>query len=181
VRCSLYDEEGGLVKGTGASVGYGFANTRDGGSTLDADELCALILGTIDETLARSAGRSIVGIASSMFWHSVLGVDRRGHPTTPILTWADTRAADAARELQARLDGGAVHRRTGCALHPSYLPAKLLWLSRSFPETFSQTTRFLSPDEYLRLKLFGEAEVASRWPPVRACSTRTARSGMKSS
>jgi sugar (pentulose or hexulose) kinase len=67
VRCSLYDEEGGLVKGTGASVGYGFAYTQDGGSTLDADELCNLIFGTIDETLARSAGRSIVGIASSMF------------------------------------------------------------------------------------------------------------------
>jgi gluconokinase len=44
-------------------------------------------------------------------------------------------------------------------LHPSYLPAKLLWLSRSFPKTFSETARFLSPDEYLRLKLFGEAEV----------------------
>lgn len=161
MRCSLYDGEGGLVKGTGASFEHGFTCTRDGGSTLDADELCGLIFGAIDETLARSGGRSIVGVASSMFWHSVLGVDRRGHPTTPILTWADTRATDAARELRTHLDGAAVHRRTGCALHPSYLPAKLLWLSRSFPETFSRTARFLSPDEYLRLKLFGEAKVGT--------------------
>jgi gluconokinase len=159
VRCSLYDGEGGLVKGTGASVEHGFTYTRDGGSTLDADELCGLIFGTIDETLARAEERSIVGIASSMFWHSVLGVDRRGHPTTPILTWADTRAAGAAGELRARLNGAAVHRRTGGVLHSSYLPAKLLWLSRSFPEAFSKTERFLSPDEYLRLRLFGEAKV----------------------
>ena len=53
----------------------------------------------------------------STFWHSVLGVDRRGRTTTPVLTWADRRAADAAGELRERLDEAAIHRRTGCVLH----------------------------------------------------------------
>ena len=161
VRCSLYDGAGGLVEGTGTSFQHGFTYTRDGGSMLDADELCELIFGAVDGTLARAGekAKSTVAVASSTFWHSVLGVDQRGCPTTPILTWTDTRAADAARELRERLDEDAVHRRTGCVFHPSYLPAKLLWLSRSFPKSFSKTERFLSPDEYLHLRLFGEAKM----------------------
>jgi gluconokinase len=127
VRCSLYDGAGTLAKGTGVSFPHEFATTRDGGATLDADELCGLIFAAIDETLGRSGERAggIVGVALSTFWHSVLGVDRQGRPTTPVFTWADRRAADAAGELRERLDEAAVHRRTGCVLHSSYLPAKL--------------------------------------------------------
>jgi gluconokinase len=93
----------------------------------------------------------------STFWHSVLGVDRRGAPITPVFTWADRRAADAARELRERLDETAIHRRTGCVLHSSYWPAKLLWLSRSHPEAFEASERWMSPGEYLHLRLFGDA------------------------
>ena len=50
-------------------------------------------------------------------------------------------SAGAATELRGRLDEEAVHRRTGCVLHSSYLPAKLLWLSREDPDAFRR--RFL--------------------------------------
>ena len=159
VRCSLYGGTGTLVEGTGVAFPHVFATTRDGGATLDADELCELVFKAIDETLGH-AGESvgeIAGVALSTFWHSVLGVDRRGTPTTPVFTWADRRAADAAGELRERLDEAAVHRRTGCVLHSSYLPAKLLWLSRSHPEAFENAERWISPGEYLYLRLFGEA------------------------
>jgi gluconokinase len=57
------------------------------------------------------------------------------------------------------LDEEAVHARTGCVLHSSYLPAKLLWLKEAAPEAFSRTERFMSPGEYLDYRLFGEAKV----------------------
>jgi gluconokinase len=161
VRCSLYDEAGDLVEGTEASFRHGFEYTRDGGSTLDADELCELIFKAVDETLTRIGTRNVAGVALSTLWHSFLGVDQQGRPTTPVYTWADHRAASAAEELQTRLNEAAVHRRTGCMLHSSYLPAKLLWLSRSFPEEFEKTQRFLSPGEYLHLRLFGKARVGT--------------------
>ena len=159
MQCSLYDGTGTLAKGTGVGFPHGFATTRDGGATLDADKLCALVFAAVDETLGCAGERvgKIAGVAVSTFWHSVLGVDRRGRPTTPVFTWADRRAADAARELRERLDEAAVHRRTGCVLHSSYLPAKLLWLSRSYPEAFENTERWISPGEYLHLRLFDEA------------------------
>jgi len=149
------------VEGTGATRKHAFTTTRDGGATLDADELCDLVFETLDETYAHIETHSIAGVAVSTLWHSVLGVDGRGRPTMPIFSWADRRAADAAGELRERLDGTEVHRRTGCVLHSSYLPAKLLWLSRSFPEAFSRTEVWISPGEYLHSRLFNEAYVGT--------------------
>ncbi|MBA4115117.1 MAG: gluconokinase, partial [Rubrobacter sp.] len=128
---------------------------------LDAVELRDLVFETLDETYAHIETRGVAGVAVSAFWHSVLGVDARGCPTTPVFTWADRRAAGAAGELRERLDGAEIHRRTGCVLHSSYLPAKLLWSSRSFPGAFSRTEAWISPGEYLYSRLFGETHVGT--------------------
>lgn len=144
---------------TRASFGYRFETTQEGGATVDADKLCELIFRAMDETLACAGMRHICGVGLSTFWHGILGVDRRGDPTTPVFTWADRRAADAAERLRERLDETAIHRSTGCMLHSSYLPAKLSWLSRAYPRQFEETTRWLSLGEYLYLKLFGDAAV----------------------
>ncbi|CAA9490354.1 MAG: Gluconokinase [uncultured Rubrobacteraceae bacterium] len=163
VRCSVYDEAGAPMEDTASAHRHAFERGPDGTAILKAEDLSGLVYRTIDETLekARRAGIDISAVATSAFWHGLLGVDARGRPTTPIFTWADRRAAGEARELRRRLDEKAVHRRTGAVLHSSFWPAKLLWLSRTYPEEFSRTTRFLSPDEYLQRELFGEARVGT--------------------
>jgi gluconokinase len=163
VRASLYDREGEYVCGTEAQLLYSFKATSDGGAEVDADELMDLVARAIDGTLSLAGDKvdRIAAVATSTFWHSVLGVDQEGRPTTPILTWADRRAADDAADLRGRLDEAAVHRRTGCVLHSSYLPAKLLWLSRNSPEAYSRTERWISPGEYLHHVLFGRAWIGT--------------------
>jgi gluconokinase len=85
-----------------------------------------------------------------------MGVDAKGAPTTPLLTWADTRATEQARELRAQFDEGEIHTRTGCRLHPSYWPAKLRWLKATNPTAFNATQQWLGFGEYLCSRLFGE-------------------------
>ena len=104
----------------------------------DADELLDLVVRAVDGTLSQAGGVVISGVAMSTFWHSVLGLDRDGRPTTPILTWADRRAAECVPDLRERLDERANHRRTGCVPHSSYWPAKLLWSSCVMPETIRE-------------------------------------------
>ena len=134
-----------------------------GAAVLDAEDLAGLVFRVVDETMSKAGGADggISAVATSTFWHGMLGVDARGRPTTPIFTWADRRAAPAARELKQALDEGAVHGRTGSVLHSSYWPAKLIWLSQTDPDAFSRTERFLSPGEYLHLKLFGETRAGT--------------------
>ncbi|MFQ5947019.1 MAG: gluconokinase, partial [Anaerolineae bacterium] len=100
------------------------------------------------------------GVALSTFWHSVLGIEKDGRPVTPVLSWADTRSRHAATILRQTLDERAVHSRTGCRLHSSYVPSKLLWLSQTQQARFRQAVRWMSIGEYLYWRLFGHARVS---------------------
>jgi gluconokinase len=160
-RASLWDSEGDSVEETETQLSHEFRYTPDEGVVADADDLVELIARAVDGTLEKAPDAPVQAVAISTFWHSVLGVDSSGEPTTPVLTWADRRAAGAAAELREKLDEREVHRRTGCVLHSSYVPAKLLWLEGAYPEAFAHSERFVSPGEYLYLKLFGEARVST--------------------
>ena len=156
VRAELYDDAGEGVEGTEVKLDYEFEYTPEGGAEKDADELLELVVRAVDGTLSEAGGAVISGVAMSTFWHSVLGLDRDGRPTTPILTWADRRAAECVPDLRERLDERAYHRRTGCVPHSSYCPAKLLWASYALPEAFEKTERWVSPADYFYANFFGE-------------------------
>jgi gluconokinase len=102
--------------------------------------------------VAELVGRVLDGEpdGTSCFGHSLVALDARGRPLTPILGWRDTRSAQAAEWLCRRLDRETVHARTGAYLHPSYWPAKLAWLAETEPETFRAAARFVSFADYLR-------------------------------
>ena len=157
VRAGLYDGSGDELEGTEVKLDYDFEYTADGGASRDADELLDLIARTVDGALSRAEGAEISGVAMSTFWHSVLGVAGDGRPTTPILTWADRRAAESVPELRERLDERAYHRRTGCVLHSSYWPAKLKWSERTMPEAFAKAEHWVSPADYFYARFFGES------------------------
>jgi gluconokinase len=154
VRARIYDDAGDGVEGTEVKLDYEFEFTPDGGAVKDADELFDLVVRAVDGTLSEAHGEVIFGVAMSTFWHSVLGLDREGRPTTPILTWADRRAAEAVPDLRERLDEAAAHRRTGCVPHSSYWPAKLLWTSHAMPEAFEKTAHWISPADYFFARFF---------------------------
>ena len=161
MRAELYDGSGTRQEGTETRLDYELEYTPDGGVAVAADELLDLVVRAIDGALDNAGSATISGIATSTFWHSVLGLDGEGRPTTPVLYWADRRAAPAARELRGRLDELAVHRRTGCVLHSSYWPAKLLWLSRENAEAFERTERWVSPADYFYEQFFGGSPVGT--------------------
>src|SRR5438445_6043660 len=162
LRSFLFDVAGRPVASAIAHRDRQVRTSSDGEASLDADERVRAAASAVDETLARAGRRvsDIAAVAVSTFWHSVLGVDERGRPTTRVLTWADTRARGAAAQLRRELDVAATHARTGCTLHASYLPAKLRYLRGAEPEAFARTRRWMSLGEYLYLRLFGETRAA---------------------
>jgi gluconokinase len=163
VRTLLFDADGRQQDRFGEQIRYQFTTTPDGGVELDADQLLDVTvrsLSALDEQV-RAAGLKPVGVGFCSFWHGLLGVDRAGKPTTPLLHLFDTRSAKQVRELEQRLDPKRVHARTGCVLHTSYWPAKLLWLCETRPDAFRATDRWISFGEYLFLKLFGVATAST--------------------
>ena len=160
VRARLYDERARHVEGVEAQERY--TSTRGHSGRLgefDADELVTVTRDAVDEARREARGR-VDAVAASCFWHSLVPVDARGDARGPVLTWRDLRAADEADELATLLGRRAVHARTGAPLHPSFWPAKLLWLRRHEPDTFARAARFLSFPDYLLGRLAGETRTS---------------------
>jgi gluconokinase len=157
-RAALFDEHGSEIPGAAVRREYSTASLVTEG-TADGRVLLEEVARVIDELLAigYDADARIDLVSISCFWHSLIGVDEQGKPTTPVLGWADLRAADAAEHLRRQFDEMSFHARTGCRFHPSYWPAKLLRLQKEEPAAFASTTRWLSFSDYIALHLFDEA------------------------
>jgi gluconokinase len=142
VRAGAYDERG-------RQLGELARRSYEARSELDPDELVAAC-----EAVLAGAGTGHDATGISCFWHSLLLLDERERPLTPVLLWQDRRSAAQAEQLRERIDPAAVHARTGSFLHPSFWPAKLAWLREQ--GTLEAARRAVSFGDYLFLRLTGE-------------------------
>ena len=156
VRASVFDDGGREVPGAQAYNRRPIEMSNFG--ELRPNRLVNEVVETIDQLQLNTP---IDHIAISAFWHSLIGVDSAGWPTTHLLTWADTRAAQSANDLRSQFDEAELHARTGCRFHPSYWPAKLRWLKHEQPDHFNKTRRWLGFAEFLCLCLFGESATSA--------------------
>src|SRR5918992_528331 len=112
VRAALFDDRGNEVRGAQVRSHRSLTAVSDF-AELDADALVDEVVKTIDDLLTyhfQFEGQ-IESIAISAFWHSLIGVDAEGRATTPLLTWADTRAAQYAKDLRSRFNEREIHSR----------------------------------------------------------------------
>jgi gluconokinase len=166
-RASLYDAAGDRVPDVEAQITYSPRTTADGGAELDPEALFDDLARGIDQVVAgsravrpgASRGR-VIGISTSTFWHSLMGVDADGRAVTPIYLWMDARSRDDAVALQHAFDQQSVHDRTGCLLHWSYWPAKLRWLRRVQPDVWGRVRRWVSFAEYAHQRLTGQPTIS---------------------
>jgi gluconokinase len=130
LRSGLYDAAGRRLEGTAIRRHYAWELTPDGGFSRGVaallDEVGAL-LDRVAAELGPLLSEAVVA-GTSCFFHSLAALDQEGRPLSPLLSWADTRAADAAAQLATQLDAEAVRQRTGVPLHASYWPAKIGYL-----------------------------------------------------
>ncbi len=84
------------------------------------------------------------------------GLDAHGAPLTPLLTWADARAAPQAAALRASGEALELHRRTGTPVHPMSPLLKLRWFAEEEPETAAAAAHWAGIKELVLLRLTGE-------------------------
>ena len=111
---------------------------EDGGAEIDANEAFAQVVQAIDDVFAkcRAEVEEAEYVAASCFWHSLIGIDENGEPTTPVFTWAETRPADFVQKLRDELDEKEIHNRTGCAFSFELLDGETFVASRTSEKKF---------------------------------------------
>jgi gluconokinase len=153
-RALIFDRLGHVLRDSEVQIPFEMTTTVGGGADVDARALFDLVCQSIDQVLARHAV-PIAAVGIGCFWHSLLGLDRAGRPTTPVYLWADTRSREDIDAIRREYDPHDLWQRTGCFLHSSYWIGKLRWLRRVAPEVVSQTTRWCAFSDYLIRVLFG--------------------------
>lgn len=124
----------------------------------DPEEIFNAVLGVIRETFRKSnfSADQLNLIAFSSAMHSLIAVGDNDELLTKSITWADTRAADYARELKEKGNGHAIYLRTGTPIHPMSPLVKLVWMQAEKPEIISKARKFISIKEYIFYRLFGK-------------------------
>ncbi|MCS7055483.1 MAG: gluconokinase [Thermoflexales bacterium] len=159
-RASLYDEQARPVPHAWARVPVNFAIAEDGRCEDDPCAAFERVVAVLDALHAKlsDATPPVTDVGISAYASSLVCLDERGAPLTPVYTYADTRCAEDARGLRAKHDEMAVLQRTGCRIRANYLPAKIAWIARTQPQVFRTTRWFASLSDFVRWRLFGRVQ-----------------------
>ncbi|HEX9961825.1 MAG TPA: gluconokinase [Pyrinomonadaceae bacterium] len=159
IRAALYDEKASVLPETMVKNERVLTATEDGGAEIDTGEAFEQVVQAVDAVLKKTKNTPVeIGfVAASSFWHSLVGVDKKGAPTTKVFGWADTRSRKYVSVLREKFDEAAIHNRTGARFHSSFWTAKLLWLQNEQKTVFGKTAKWLSFSDFVALKLFGKS------------------------
>jgi gluconokinase len=138
---------------------YPTESPSPGWSEQDPDAVAEATAAVVREVVGKVAGSAVAGVAISSVMHSLLALDADGHPLTPLLTWADGRAADQAQRLRETGAWLALHRRTGTPVHQMSPLVKLLWFRQERPEIWRRAAHWVGIKEYVLSLLVGELVV----------------------
>src|SRR5690349_21157602 len=108
-------------------------------------------------TSRQSAPPDAISLSSAM--HSVIPIDKNGHPLMNMIIWADNRSASIASTIHQSPEGQYIYEESGTPIHAMTPLCKLQWLHTNEEKIFGQTAKFISIKEYVWHKLFGEYEV----------------------
>lgn len=161
-RAMLFDRLARPLQGMQAQIPNHLHTTPDGGAELDPAQILANVTTAIDQllNLAGPLAGQIAGVAMDTLVTNIMGLDATGQPVTPIFTYADTRNVPDAEILARKLDLSAVHDRTGCRIHSSYLPALFHWLARTHSHWLQTALHWVSIGEYLFEEFLGQRVVS---------------------
>lgn len=134
---------------------YPLLQPAPGWQVQDPDTLVAAVMGALAEVVARSRGARVVGISVSSAMHGLIGLDAQLRPLTPLLTWADARAADEARTLRESGLARELHRTSGTPVHPMSPLTKLIWFARHEPVLCSRVRAWVGLKDYVLHALTG--------------------------
>jgi len=127
----------------------------------------AVVLAAAEQALAQCVAdvgaERVVGLALSTAMHGVVGLDARGEPLTPILTWADGRSRSQAQRLRASGQGEALLRASGTPMYAAAPLTKLMWFAEHDPALCVRVATWAGLKDLLVHHLTGElvTEVSS--------------------
>ncbi len=139
---------------------YPLETPHPGMAEQDPEKVWAAVARAVsDVARSKPSGASVEALGVSTIFHTLLATDAWGETVTRSITWADVRARRQAEQLRKQIDPTSLYRRTGCPLHPMYLPGKVRWLRDEAPDQFARVACFGSIKDEVLARLTGRRVV----------------------
>jgi gluconokinase len=135
---------------------YPLEQPQPGWQVQDPASVLSGIDSAVADCVARLGSARVVGISLSTAMHGLVGLDAQHSPLTPLVTWADSRARDEARQLRQQGLARELLHRSGTPVHPMSPLLKLIWFTRHEPRLTGQVRWWAGLKDYVLHHLTGE-------------------------
>ena len=139
-----------------ASHGYPLDEPAPGRAEQDPHRILDAVVAGLREVAAEIGAERVAGVSFSSAMHSIMALGADGEPLMPVVTWADTRAAEEAARLRDSGSGLSLHRRTGTPVHPMSPLVKLMWFRAHEPELFGRAVTWAGIKDWVMKRMTGE-------------------------
>jgi xylulokinase len=155
LKAVLVDEAQAIL--AEAAVPLKTASPRPGWSEQDPRDWWTALEGALATLCATEpmAFRNVRALGLSGQMHGAVLLDRAGEPIRPAILWNDGRATSECEALQSAVPD--LPQLAGITAMPGFTAPKLLWLKRHEAESFRRVSKVVSPKDFLRHRLTGEA------------------------
>ncbi|MBK8445526.1 MAG: gluconokinase [Micropruina sp.] len=135
---------------------YPLQQPRPGWEVQDPMLMWRAVQQGLGEVAAECGAAEVVGIGVSSAMHGLIGLDGQHRPITPMVTWADSRAAEQAMRLRHTELGRRLHRTSGTPIHSMSHLTKLLWYAEHEPDTLHGARWWVGLKDFIVFQLTGE-------------------------
>ncbi len=165
VKAGIYDADAIALPHAMVSVPHHQHTAADGTHEEAAEYIQSAVEMAIDRVLelAVEDAEEIAAVAFDAMASTVVGVDARQYPVTPVFTYADTRTASEVEYLQQNINVDDAYQRTGVMQHTSYVPSRVLWMQRTEPDQFTRISRWTDISTFIFSKWFGSTNVPASY------------------
>ncbi|MGR9050537.1 gluconokinase [Halobacillus faecis] len=153
-KAVLFSEKGDVIQKE--SQGYPLHTPDISTAEQDPDEIFQAVVTVMTAIMDDHQDKNISFVSFSSAMHSLIAVDKDGHPLTSCITWADNRSEAWTQKIRDEWNGHEIYRRTGTPIHPMSPLSKVTWLVQEHPEIDSITCKYIGIKEYIFHKFFNE-------------------------
>ena len=140
VKIGLFDIDANPIKDHQIKFEHWMTIKSDGTYIFNPFESAELIERGLDELLERSNKYEIIAVSTDTMASTILGLDKNNNPITEVYTYADTRPHKELAQLKSIINQKKVYDETGCPMHTSYIPSRILWMQKNNFDDFSGAT-----------------------------------------
>src|SRR6476469_4220215 len=147
------DPEGNVIGSTQQS--YVLIKSNDFKEEQDPDILLNAFFSCIKK-LTQQLKQLPLCISLSSAMHSIMAVDKDGHPISNLIVWSDNRSTEIAQKLRNEKTGQSIYLATGTPIHAMSPLCKIIWWRENNAKVFTKAHKFISIKEYVWHRLFNE-------------------------